>query len=423
MSADDAEQGADTGASSTFASFAVPAFRIIWLGTFLYYLSIFTGIIARGALAKELGGTNTALGLVTLAFGAASLLMTPVGGVVADRFPKRAVIVGSTLLLAGTSAWLGITELLEITEFWMLVVVSAIQAVAFALLLPSRMAYTIELVGPRLIPNAVALSQVSLNVNRVLGPAVAGAMLGVSVLSYRAIYLTAAVLSLLAVACFLFLGPGRPDPSRPVRAPTTELVEGLRYARDNETIRPVLTLAILITMIGFPYVAFLPSVSEDFFGRGAAGYAQLSLVGALGGLAAGLAVARSSLDQGRRIQFWAGVAIGASLGLLAIAPSFALAAVVTGGLGAATAAFQSMNGTMALSAADPSLHGRVQSLLGLGFSAFGLASLPLGMLADRIGLDVTLGLMGAAVAAVAVVVQLRWNRSERVPDPDPIPVA
>ena len=394
-----------------FASFAIAPFRIIWIGTFLYYLSIFMGIIARGALAKELGGTNTALGLVTLAFGAASLLFTPIGGVVGDRLSKRLVMILATALLALTSAWLAVTEFFDATEFWMLIAVSALQAMAFALLLPARMAYTVELVGPGLIPNAVALSQVSLNFNRVLGPAVAGAMLGVAWLSFTAIYATAALLGVAAVACYSFLDPGNPDPNRPRRAPMAEMVEGLTYARSNQTIRLVLVLAIAITMIGFPYVAFLPSVSEDFFNAGAAGFARLSLVGAAGGLAAGLAVARSSLAQGRRIQFWSAIGIGLSLIFLGTAPSFFLAGVATTLLGAATAGFQSMNGTLALSAADPALHGRVQSLLGLGFSAFGLASLPLGILADRIGLEITLALMGVAVMIVAVVVQVIWSKA------------
>jgi MFS family permease len=401
----------EPGASSTFASLAIGPFRTIWAGTFLYYLSIFTGIIARGALAKELGGTNTALGIVTVAFGATSLISNPIGGVVADRFPKRLIIVTSTLLLAGTSAWLGITELLEVTRFWMLVVVSAIQAIAFALLLPARMAYTAELVGPSLIPNAVALSQVSMNVNRVLGPAVAGAMLGVASLGYRAIYLTAAVLCLLAVGFFSRLGPGEPDPNRPKRAPLTELVDGVQYAAGNPAIRPVIILAISITMVGFPYVAFLPSVAEDFFDAGAAGFAQLSLVGAIGGLIAGLAVARSSVAQGRTIQFWSAIGIGVSLIFLGWAPTFLLAGVAAALLGAATAGFQSMNGTLALSASDPALHGRVQSLLGLGFSAFGLASLPLGILADAIGLRLMLALMGVGVMLIAIAVEFGSGRA------------
>ena len=151
--------------------------------------------------------------------------------------------------------------------------------------------------------------------------------------------------------------------------------------------------------------------SEDFFNAGAAGFARLSLVGAAGGLAAGLAVARSSLAQGRRIQFWSAIGIGLSLIFLGTAPSFFLAGVATTLLGAATAGFQSMNGTLALSAADPALHGRVQSLLGLGFSAFGLASLPLGILADSIGLETTLALMGVVVMIVAVVVQVIWSKA------------
>lgn len=397
----------------TLASFHVPAFRIIWFGTFLYYMSIFTGLVARGALAKELGGTNTALGLVTLAFGAVSLAMTPVGGVVADRFPKRIVMLGSTSLLGLSSLWLGLTELFEVTEFWMLLVVSAMQAVAFAMLLPARMAYTVELVGPSLIPNAVALSQVSLNFNRVLGPALAGLMLGIAWLSFRAIYLTAAALAALAVVCFAMLGPGNPNPNRPKRNPLAELKEGVTYAWSNPTIRPVILFAIAVTMIGFPYVAFLPSVAEDFFNAGPEGYARLSLIGAAGGLLAGLAVARTSVGQGRAIQFWSAVGIGISLGFLGFAPSFFLAGVAVALLGAATAGFQTMNGTMALSASDPALHGRIQSLLGLGFSAFGLASLPIGILADAIGLDVTLALMGLLVVVIAVVIQGLWIRSDR----------
>ncbi|MEL7158671.1 MAG: MFS transporter, partial [Actinomycetota bacterium] len=228
--------------TSTFASFSVVPFRIIWTGTFLYYLAIFSSIIARGALAKELGGSNTALGVVTLAFGAVSLFMTPIGGVMADRLPKRRILVVSTLLLAVTSFGLGMTELLDITRFWMLVVVSALQAVAFSTLVPARMAYTVELVGPKLIPNAIALAQVSMNSNRVIGPAVAGLFLGVSALGFTAIYFFSGILALAGTICFAFLGPGLPDPNQPQRAPLAEMADGVRYARAEPSVRLVVLL-------------------------------------------------------------------------------------------------------------------------------------------------------------------------------------
>ncbi|MEM7340232.1 MAG: MFS transporter [Actinomycetota bacterium] len=403
------QEAPSTTRTPTFASFAIPAFRIIWAGTFLYYLAIFSGMIARGALAKELGGTNTALGVVTLAFGAVGLVMTPLGGVLADRVPKRRVLILSTLLLAVSSFALGITELLDVTEFWMLVVVSALQAVAFSTLVPARMAYTVELVGPRLIPNAVALAQISMNSNRVIGPALAGAFIGVSWLGFAGIYLLGGVLSVMAAAFFLLLDPGNPDPNRPQRAPLAELADGVRYARAMPSIRVVVVLAILVTMVGFPYVAFLPSVAEDFFDRGPEGFALLSLVGALGGLLAGVLVARTVLAQGPRIQLLAGIVLAAGLAFMGLAQTFPMALVAAAVVGASTAAFQSMNATLALSLSDSAYHGRIQSLLQLGFSLFGLASLPLGILADAIGLRPTLVAMGATTLVLVVVAELIWR--------------
>lgn len=401
---------APTQRTPTLASFAIPAFRIIWSATFLYYLAIFSGIVARGALAKELGGDNAALGLVTLSFGAVSLIMTPIGGVLADRLPKRRLLVAATLLLASTSAGLGVTEVLDITEFWMLLVVSGAQAAAFSTLVPARMAFTVDIVGPKLIPNAIALAQISMNSNRVIGPAIAAAFLGVSWLSYAGIYLFSAALSIVSGLCFLLLGAGAPHPDRKTRAPLAEMADGLRYARSVPAVRLVVLLAITVTMVGFPYIAFLPSVAEDFYDRGPEGFAQLSLVGAVGGLAAGIAVARSVLAQGPRVQVVSGVALGFGLIFLGLAPTFPTALLAAMLVGASTAGFQSMNATLALSLSDTDFHGRIQSLLQLGFSAFGLVSYPLGLLADAVGLRETLVGMGVLTMALVVGAELHWRR-------------
>lgn len=395
------------------ASFQVPAFRIIWAGTFFYYLAIFSSIIARGALAKELGGSNAALGLVTLAFGAVSIVMTPIGGVLADRLAKRRTLVLATLLLSFSSLSLGVTEILDITRFWMLLAVAAIQAAAFALLVPARMAFTVEIVGPELIPNAVALAQISMNSNRVVGPAIAAAFISVSWLGYAGIYLFSFVLSLLSVGCFLFLHPGLPREDRPERAPLAELFDGLRYVNGVPSVRLVVGLAITVTMIGFPYIAFMPSVSEDFFDRGPEGFAQLSLVGALGGLIAGLIVARTVLAQGPRVQVISGVILAGGLIFLGLANSFPLALLAVAITGGSTAGFQSMNATLALSLSESEFHGRIQSLLSLGFSLFGLVSYPLGLLADAIGLRSTLVAMGVTTAILVVGAEVFWSTFRR----------
>ena len=399
---------------STLASFSIPAFRVIWVGTFLYYLAIFSGIVARGALAKELGGDNSALGLVTLAFGAVSLFMTPLGGVLADRMKKRSILVFSTLLLSVTSLGLALTELWDITEFWMLVLVSAMQAVAFSTLVPARMAFTVDIVGPKLIPNAIALAQLSMNSNRVIGPALAGVFLGVAWLGFTAVYFFSAALSLLSVLCFTMLDSGEPSADRPRRAPLAEMRDGVAYARSVPSVRLVILLAIGVTMVGFPYIAFLPSVSEDFYDRGPEGFALLSLIGACGALVAGVLVARTTLAAGPRVQVLSGVILGLGLAFMGWAPSFTLAMVASVVVGGSTAAFQSMNATLALSLSESAFHGRVQSLLGLGFSAFGLISYPLGILADAIGLRTTLAGMGATTLLLVLGAEIVWSK-DRTP--------
>jgi predicted MFS family arabinose efflux permease len=307
-------------------------------------------------------------------------------------------------------------EVFNVTRFWMLIVVSAAQAMAFATLVPARMAFTIDIVGPKLIPNAVALAQISMNSNRVIGPALAGVFLGVAWLSFAGIYLFSAGLSVLAAICFLFLDPGLPNPDRPQRAPLVEMADGFRYATSVPSLRIVVSLAILVTMVGFPYIAFLPSVAEDFFGRGSEGFALLSLVGAGGGLVAGVGVARTVLAQGPRVQLVSGVMLAVGLLFISWAPTFNIALIAAVVVGGSTAGFQSMNATLALSLSDSAYHGRIQSLLGLGFSAFGLVSYPLGLLADAIGLRQTLAGMGVTTFVLVVGGELLWrtNRGEIV---------
>lgn len=181
MDGRDGEEGEPGSAAvSTFASLRVPTFRLIRVGGFLYFLAIFAQMVATGRLALELSGSNTGLGAVTMAFGLASLLTTPFGGVIADRLPKRRVLVLATSLLTVSGAFLAAAILTDVISFWMLMVASAVEAVAFSLLVPSRMALTVMLVGPGLLLNAVVLSQISMNANRILGPAVAGGLMAVS---------------------------------------------------------------------------------------------------------------------------------------------------------------------------------------------------------------------------------------------------
>lgn len=396
------------GQAATFAALRIPAFRRLWAGGFLYFLSIFAQMIARGSLAWDLTGDNTGLGIVTLTFGLTGMITTPLGGVIADRFAKRRVLLVATTLLLVSSLWIAIAVQFDVIEFWMLLVASAIQAAGFSGLAPARMAFTAELVGRELLTNGVVLSQISMNINRVVGPVAAGALLAAPTLGISGVYWFCAGLTLASFILFTGLPAGEPDEAAGRRRPMQDLRDGVVYAARRPALRLLLITSTLVIMLAFPYAAFLPAIADEVFGGGDFEFAVLATAGAVGGLIASLYIAgKSNQDAAWMIQAISGLALGVSVVVFAATSNLVLGVLISLPLGAASAAFQSMNGSLLLQLADPRYHGRMQSLLQLGFSAFGIFAFPLGALADRFGLQTTLLWMGIGTTIVVAVAAIR----------------
>lgn len=388
----------------TFSSLAIPSFRRLWIGTSVYFLALFTLFIGRGILAKELSGSNAALGAVVMCFGVTGLVVTPYGGVLADRFPKRTVILAATTLLLSSSVGVAIALQFEFIEFWMLLVAASLQGIAFSGLTPARMAFTADLVGVKELPNGIVLSQVSMNITFVLGPLIAGVMLGVPGLGLRWVYWTSVLLTIVAIVIFVTLPPGKPSATSRDHSPLFDLSEGIKYAKSHDLLPVLLATGILVLAFGFPYVAFLPSVSEDLFDAGPKGYAWLAAIGASGGVAGTLAIAGiAKSPKIWRTHYLSALGFGLGVIGLGLSPNLIAAYCVVFWLGAWSSVFRALNPSLALSVSDPRLHGRMQSLVQLGYSFFGVAALPLGILADSIGLRKTLVFMGIVVICIGFI--------------------
>ena len=120
------------------------------------------------------------------------LLATPWGGVAADRFPKRTVLLVAVSMLVASSLLVGVAVVTDVIEYWMLLVASAVQAAAFALYLPARIAFIAEVVEPEQIGPAVVLSQTAQEAMRVIAPALAGVLIGLSWFGVGGVFLLAA---------------------------------------------------------------------------------------------------------------------------------------------------------------------------------------------------------------------------------------
>ncbi|MGI9644009.1 MAG: MFS transporter [Ilumatobacteraceae bacterium] len=392
-----------------FASLHLPVYRRLLIGGTFSFLSMMISVIARGWLAFDLTGTNTALGGVMIGFGFSSIIMIPLGGVLADRFPKRRVLLVTAGLQTVVSLVLATAAVTDVIEYWMLVVASIVQGAVISMLGPARLAFIAESVDRDRLTNGILLSQSTLQLTRVIGPALAGVLIGVQAVGIGGVYYIAAACALAGLVTTIRLPEGRPI-RPPSRSPRADLIDGVRFVRANPRIAHLLVLSYLVVLIGFPYIAFLPVMAEDIFDAGSTGFGLLTTTGAVGALIASLALADVAPTRVERLQSGAAIGFGISLVLFGLAPVFAVALAIMLFVGATSGSFQSLNNSLVLTMTPVEYHGRIQSLLMLGFSGFGLAALPFGLIADAVGLRETLVAMGVLVtviATISAVVRLR----------------
>ena len=389
----------------------ISGFLVLYVNAAVVFLGVMAQTIARGWLAFELTGSNAALGGVLLAFGVAMLVATPWGGVAADRLPKRLVLQVSVLLLALSSAWIGLAVAFGVIEYWMLLGAGIVQAIGFALFNPARMAFLAELLPSGSVPRGISLLLVNAEINRVVGPALAGAVIGTYAFGVQAVFLASAGLAAIGLLVSGALPPGRRSGDRPTRSPLAELADGVHYVRRHPRVGPLLLCGIGVTMAGLPYLAFLPTVASDLFDRGSAGYGILSAASAGGAVIAGSLLGRRVFQAHlSRVLLGSGVLFGLSVALLALAPTFWVAVGVLVVVGGAMLAFQTSNQSLLIGLSDMEYHGRVQGLIMLSFGAFGIAALPLGAVADVVGLRWTFAGMGSAVLVVMALFALGSRR-------------
>ena len=185
--------------------------------------------------------------------------------------------------------------------------------------------------------------------------------------------------------------------------------------------RPGLGLVALtsigVVVIGFPYLTFLPTLADERYGVGAGGYGVMAGTAGLGAVCAGVLVPRvrwAARSPWRTIAV-SGAALGVSLIWVALAEWFWLALIALLAVGAAGLVFQTTTQSQMLALSDIDYHGRMQSMVVLGFSGFGLAALPLGLLADALTLELTIAAMGVVVLLVtAAFVQKRRQQRRRL---------
>jgi MFS family permease len=404
----------DPSGSGRFAALAIPDYRRLWWGGIFVFLASQTQQVARGWLAYELTGNNKGLGGVIFGFGVSSLIAVPASGVIADRFPKRTILVIAQSVMGLAALGIAIAVATDTVAYWMLIAASVVQGSGMAMLGPARLAMTADLVARDSLTNAIFLSNASIQSTRVIGPTLAGTLIAIKAFGIAGVYFVGAGLSLLSVVLAFGLPPGLPRGSSG-RTPFGDLADGITYVRRRPELQRLLVVGVLVVMFGFPHVTFLPGLIQDTYELDAWALGVLTASAAVGAVAASLFLANVDQNKLSPLQFWAGLSFAVSLVVFAAVPQYWGGVAVMVIVGGSSSAFQAMNNSQALVIADVEYHGRVQSLIMLAFTGFGLMALPLGLAADAYGIRETMAAMGIAVLAAVMFSEI-WRR--RIAQPD-----
>ena len=397
-----------------FSSLRIYRFRILWFGMLFSMAAMQMNMVARSWLAFDITGSGLAIGLVALAMGAPRFLIAPIGGVAADRFDKRMLLIATQVIRIGMSLSVALLVTTGRIEIWHLMVVGVFQGLSSSFMMPARTAFISDLVDDDELPNAIALDAMGRNLNRVAAPAVAGVL----------IWFTPALV-FYVIAGFYALGALsmlRLPSAKPVVAATESVfrdaARGFSYLWSQRSLMVLLGLSIAIVLLGMPFRSLLPVFQKDVYDVGPSALGVMYTAVGLGAILASLAVAYlSNSERKQQILLVSGVGFGLSLSLFAVTGSYIAGLVLLAVVGFASQVFLTMNKTMMMLASDRAYYGRVMSIYMMGFSLTPVALLPMGIGVDTLGAPTTIAAAGVAIIAVIAltgVVQSLRNRSTEV---------
>lgn len=400
--------------SRMFASLAVRNYRVYVLGVLVSNIGTWMGRIGQDwlVLTELTDNSAQALGIVTTLQFAPVLLLAPVAGLVADRYPKRMILLVTQTLLLLTSALLAVLTATGQARLWNVLLLAAAQGALAAFDNPVRQSFVSEMVPPHLLTNAVSLNSANFNLGRMIGPAVAG--LTIAAFGIAPTFALNAASFAFTIAALLLMNPAELTP-----APRQRGRGGIRQGFAYIGTRP--DLMLILTMVFF-FGAFSTNLqitnalmATQAFGLDADGYGFLGSVAAIGSLGGALLAARRARP---RMRFLVGGVAVFSVATLAcaLAPTVWWFAVFLVPVGLASlTVITTANATIQLSV-DPSLRGRVLSVyMALFMGGTPLGALLIGWVGDMAGPRWTLILSAAVTGVVALSVTAYVLRRERRP--------
>ena len=391
---------------NTFAAFSHRNYRLFFGGQLVSLVGTWMQMVAEGWLVYQLSNSSFTLGFIRFLNTIPFTVLTLVGGAVADRLEKRRILIVTqtvSMLLAFTLAGLVYSGGVRV---WHVAVLAFFLGIANAFDVPARQSFVVDMVGKGDLMNAIALNASMFNGARVVGPAVAGLLIGM--FGMAACFSLNGLSFMAVIASYLAMRLPRTEIRSGQASIREATVEALRFVARNRSLRAVLSLVGIVSLFGWPYSVLMPVFARDILHVGATGYGYLMAANGVGALLGALTLASLGGEVRRRTLVFTGV-----LGFSLMTFLFALSKNVWLSAGALAFGgwfmivfFATANTSVQLRSPD-ALRGRIMGIYALAFLGLSPAgSLLAGAVARATSAPFAIS-AGAVICAVAALVTMR----------------
>jgi MFS family permease len=388
-------------ARSTFHSLTYSNYRTLWLGSTLAFLAFMMSSVVQSLVAFDLTGENGAVGAVLLGMGVSTIIVSPFGGVIADRVSKRKLLLFGQTVIGINFLFVGVLIVTgQITILW-LMASTFVLGTMFSFIGPARQAWIGELLPGEALANGIAMQQMAMTATRIFGPFLAGGLVALAFVGSGGTYFFMGGLFAVVVATLAQLPATQGRERHTGPSVIGDMKLGWRHLSERPRVALLAVSFLGFVIAGYSYQVVLPGYLEHGLGRSPKEIGWFFGVGAVAGLVvtvllAGIAGSKHSWN----LMLGGGLVLGIGLALAAVAPGYGQALATMLLVGAGTSAFQMLNNSLIMQETDPAFYGRVMSITMLAWGFNGLAGFPFGLLADAIGERETLMVMAVLVVGV-----------------------
>jgi MFS family permease len=402
-----------------FSSLKHRNFRLFFIGQCISLIGTWMQNIGQTWLVLQLTHSALKLSIVTMMQFLPMMVFSLFAGTVIDRFSKRKVLIFTQTSMMVLAVVLATLTYLNLIQYWHLIVLALLLGIVNTLDMPTRQSYFIDLVGRQDLMNAIALNSGIFNLARVVGPAIAGILIGLVGIPI-CFYLNA--LSFVAVIISLFMI------KTPHDKPVTEKIEsfgqiaddiknGLRYIKNNNIILVPLILIAVISLFAMNYSVLIPLLASQTLRQDAAGYGFIMTCMGLGSLTGAMVIAARSQSGPKHAYMIIGaLSTCIFMSILGLESTYLIVCITVFVIGLSSIVFTALaNSIIQLNSVDK-MRGRVMSVYTLVFlGVVPIGSLATGALIEWVGLSWTMILSGLVSVGITLltIYLLRNNRTPK----------